>query len=77
MKEFENTTKSSGLSFIHTLSETLPQAKNLPLMIAETEKQMISAADNLDFELAAELRDRLFELREMSVNTKQSKKGKR
>ena len=77
MKEFENNTKSSGLSLIHTLSTTLPQAKNLPLMIAETEKQMINAADNLDFELAAELRDRLFELREMSVNTKQSKKGKR
>lgn len=77
MKEFENTSKSSGLRLIHTLSETLPQAKNLPLMIAETEKQMIHAADNLDFELAAELRDRLFELREMAVPAKKSKKTKR
>jgi len=77
MKEFEDDSKTSGLNLIHTLSDTLPQAKNLPLMIAETEKQMINAADNLDFELAAELRDRLFQLRDMAVASGGKKKTKR
>ena len=77
LKEFEYQNKSAGLAIIHTLGEILPQAKNLPQLIRETEEQMINAADNLDFELAAELRDRLFELKEMSVKTIKKKKQKR
>ena len=34
-------------------------------MIKELEDQMLTAADNLEFETAAGLRDQLFELREL------------
>lgn len=47
----------SGLEGIPT-----PELKN---MIAEVEKQMLVAAENLEFETAAGLRDQLFELREL------------
>lgn len=77
LKEFEQQNKSAAISMIHTLSEALPQAKNLAELISQTEEQMLNAADNLDFELAAELRDRLFELKEMSVKTAKRKKQKR
>ena len=77
LKEFEQQNKSAGIAIIHTLSETLPQAKNLPQLIRQTEEEMLNAADNLNFELAAELRDRLFELKEMSVKTVKKKKQKR
>jgi excinuclease ABC subunit B len=79
MEEFENRNKSSGIGLIHTLSDVLPQARNIPMMIKDLERQMTTAADNLNFELAAELRDRLFELKEMSVtpaNKNKKKKGK-
>lgn len=78
LKEFEQQNKSSGISIIHTLSEALPQAHKLPDLIKQTEEQMLNAADNLDFELAAQLRDRLFELKEMAVKPvkRKSKKGR-
>jgi excinuclease ABC subunit B len=74
-EEFENRIKSEGINVIHTLSAALPQAKNIPALMKDLERQMTAAADNLNFELAAELRDRLFELREMSVKTAQAKKA--
>ena len=77
LKEFEQQSKSSGISMIHTLSDVLPQAKNLPALIKQTEEQMLEAADNLDFELAAELRDRLFELKDMEVKSPKKRKQKR
>lgn len=77
LKEFEQQSKSSGISMIHTLSDVLPQAKNLPALIKQTEEQMLEAADNLDFELAAELRDRLFELKDMAVKLPKKRKQKR
>ena len=67
LEEFENRNKSAGINVIHTLSNVLPQAKNIPFMIRDLEKQMTVAADNLNFELAAELRDRLFELKDMAL----------
>ena len=78
LKEFEQQNKSSGISIIHTLSEALPQAHKLPDLIKQTEEQMLNAADNLDFELAAQLRDRLFELKEMAVKPvkRKNKKGR-
>ncbi len=39
---------------------------NIKGIMKELEKQMKDAADNLNFELAGELRDRLFELRDMA-----------
>ena len=38
-------------------------SEELALMTASIEEKMLQAAANLDFELAAKLRDRLFELR--------------
>ena len=43
---------------------------------ADVEQQMLQAAENLNFELAAELRDRLFELRQMQVKGTGKKRGK-
>jgi excinuclease UvrABC helicase subunit UvrB len=62
---------------IHTLSAALPQAKNIPALLKDLEKQMTAAADNLNFELAAELRDRLFELRDMAVKPAQTRRAKK
>ena len=39
--------------------------KNLKRTMADLNKKMKKAADNLNFELAAEYRDRLLELKEM------------
>ena len=44
-----------------------PTLKNIKLVEKDLEEQMRQAADSLNFELAAELRDRLFELREMKL----------
>ena len=66
LKEFEQQTKSSALGI---LSDTLPTPtlKNLKSVEKDIEQQMLQAAEALNFELAAELRDRLYELRQMSV----------
>lgn len=75
MTEFEQQSTSAGLSVIHSVTAIKPTAKNLPATIKEIERQMIEAADNLNFELAAQLRDSLFELKDMAVKTvKKSKK---
>lgn len=72
IKEFEQQTKTSAFGI---LSETLPvpTLKNLKLVEKDIEEQMRQAADALNFELAAELRDRLFELRQMRVKSGKKK----
>ena len=76
LKEFEQQTKSSAFGI---LSDTLPTPtlKNLKSVEKDIEQQMLQAAEALNFELAAELRDRLFELRQMSVKSPAKKKGKK
>ena len=76
LKEFEQQTKSSAFGI---LSDTLPTPtlKNLKSVEKDIEQQMLQAAEALNFELAAELRDRLFELRQMSVKSPSKKKGKK
>lgn len=66
IKEFEQQTKTSAFGI---LSETLPvpTIRNIKSVEKDIEEQMRQAADALNFELAAELRDRLFEIRQMSV----------
>ncbi len=66
LKEFEDSRKDEGLGILHAAVPT-PTAKNIGKITAEIERQMREAADNLNFELAAELRDRLFELKQMKV----------
>jgi excinuclease ABC subunit B len=66
LEEFQKLAKREGLSILHNIDKPLT-AKDVPLLAEELEKRMKDAADNLDFELAAGLRDQLFELREMAV----------
>ena len=80
MEEFENISKGSALNAIHSVEEALPSAKNLPMFVKDLENQMREAADNLNFELAATLRDKLFELKDMMAQNKKTKtikKGKK
>ena len=73
LKEFEQQTKSSAFGI---LSDTLPTPtlKSLKSVEKDIEQQMLQAAEALNFELAAELRDRLYELRQMSVKAPSKKK---
>ena len=66
LKEFEQQAKTSAFGI---LAESLPvpTAKNIKIVEKDIEQQMRDAADALNFELAAELRDRLFELRQMKL----------
>lgn len=66
LKEFEQQTKTSAFGI---LSQTIPvpTAKNIRMVEKDLEQQMREAADALNFELAAELRDRLFEIQQMKV----------
>ena len=66
LKEFEQQTKTSAFGI---LSQTLPEPtlKNISSVEKDIEAQMLQAAEALNFELAAELRDRLYELKQMHV----------
>ena len=66
LKVFEQQAKTSAFGI---LAESLPvpTAKNIKIVEKDIEQQMRDAADALNFELAAELRDRLFELRQMKL----------
>lgn len=66
LKEFEDSAKNEGLGILHSALPA-PTPKNIGKITAELERQMREAADNLNFELAADLRDRLFELKQMKL----------
>lgn len=66
LKEFEASAKNAGLGILHE-ALPVPTAKNIHKIAAELEKQMREAADNLNFELAADLRDKLFEIKQMKL----------
>lgn len=66
LKEFEQQAKTSAFGILAD-SLPVPTAKNIKGIEKDLEQQMRDAADALNFELAAELRDRLFELRQMKL----------
>ncbi len=66
LKEFEDSSKNEGLGILHS-ALPVPTAKNIHKIAQELERQMREAADNLNFELAADLRDRLFEIKQMKL----------
>jgi len=66
LKEFEQQAKTSAFGILSE-SMPVPTAKNIKIIEKDLETQMREAADALNFELAAELRDRLFELRQMKL----------
>ncbi|MBI5240808.1 MAG: excinuclease ABC subunit UvrB [Elusimicrobia bacterium] len=66
LEEFQTTAKRRGLEVLRRTERPL-SAKEIPDLAAEIETRMREAADNLDFELAAALRDEWLELREMAA----------
>ena len=76
-EELRTQAKRTGLSVAEPLPRWDAPKSSIKAMAAEVEQRMKSAADNLNFELAVELRDRLFEIREMTgikVKASRSKK---
>lgn len=77
LSEFQTRAKREGLSLLRETAHKPLNRKNLPYLMEELERQMREAADVLDFELAAVLRDQLFELKEMSGEKQKVKVGGR
>ena len=67
LEEFQSTAKREGLMLLRDAERPL-NAKDLPAIVSEVEGRMKAAADALDFEAAALLRDQLFELKSMSAS---------
>ncbi|MBI5631014.1 MAG: excinuclease ABC subunit UvrB [Elusimicrobia bacterium] len=72
LEEFQTSAKREGLSLLRETSRALTP-KDVPILAEELETQMRQAADNLDFELAAALRDQLLELRGMAAVRRKNK----
>lgn len=66
LKELAQQTKADTLGILRE-ALPVPTAKNVRALEKDIEAQMRAAADALNFELAADLRDRLFELRQMKL----------
>lgn len=75
-EELRTQAKRQGLNIAEPLPVGLPKA-GIKAMAGEIESRMRDAAENLNFELAAELRDRLYEIREMSGVKAKSARGKK
>ena len=73
LEELRYKIKKDAVTVIKDVGIEYASKKNLPKLMANLKKDMEEAADNLDFELAAALRDRLFEFREMSVAKRRKK----
>jgi len=68
LEEFERIARRESLAVVvgESAAEYMSGDK-LPSYIAQLEEEMLRAADQLDFELAAALRDKIAELKEMSA----------
>ncbi len=66
LEEFARETKKETLMLIREDGLEYAAKQNLPQLIKQLESEMDTAAVNLDFELAAALRDKLFALQEMA-----------
>jgi excinuclease ABC subunit B len=73
LEEFATQAKRDGLALLKEGAVEYATAKNLPTLIEQVERQMREAADNLDFETAAVLRDQLAEMRQMSAQRRGGK----
>ncbi|MGQ0645190.1 MAG: excinuclease ABC subunit UvrB [Elusimicrobiota bacterium] len=68
LEEFQYKAKEASLA--QMFRESGPgfgRPENLPRLVQDLERQMKEAADALDYELAAAIRDKIFEVREMAV----------
>ncbi|MFC1501695.1 excinuclease ABC subunit UvrB [Elusimicrobiota bacterium] len=78
LDEFQYKAKQTGLiNFINDTTGEFITPKNLPGIIKQLEAQMKSAADNLDFESAAALRDKIFSLKDMDVYKRAKRKNEK
>jgi excinuclease ABC subunit B len=76
-EELRTQAKRQGLNVAEPLPRNFPKS-GVKALAAEIESRMKDAADNLNFELAVELRDRLYELREMTgVKIKTGRRAKK
>jgi excinuclease ABC subunit B len=76
-EELRTQAKRQGIVVAEPLPRNMPKS-GVKALAQELELRMKDAADNLNFELAAELRDRLLELREMAgIKIKNSRSGKK
>jgi excinuclease ABC subunit B len=68
LEEFQHEAKKKFMAPILTesIDPSLTPSK-LPQLVQDLEEQMLQAADNLEFELAAALRDKIAEIRQMSA----------
>jgi len=74
-EELRTQAKRQGINVAEPLPKGLPKA-GVKALTDDIERRMRDAADNLNFELAAELRDRLYEIREMTgVKPKTKRRG--
>jgi excinuclease ABC subunit B len=67
LEEFQQEAKKEGLALLKSASLEKLTVKNLGQVVQSIEIKMRQAADQLDFETAAALRDQLVEIREMSA----------
>ncbi|MEK7721261.1 MAG: helicase-related protein, partial [Elusimicrobiota bacterium] len=65
-EELRTQARRQGLSAAEPLPRWDAPKASIKALAADVERRMKDAADNLNFELAAELRNRLFEIREMA-----------
>jgi excinuclease ABC subunit B len=73
LEEFSTKAREAGLRNTYPDSAfKVGSKKELAETVKDLEKAMRSAAESLDFETAAVLRDRLFEIRRMEVKTKRT-----
>jgi len=71
LTEFQSKAKREGLQLLRQAAQARPLTpRNIPHLVDTLERQMREAADNLDFELAALLRDQVFELKEMAATAR-------
>ena len=76
LEEFQTTARRQGLEVLRNTERPM-SAKEIPDLANELEGRMRDAADNLDFELAAILRDQWLELREMAAMGSVKGKGRK
>ncbi|MHB0996195.1 MAG: excinuclease ABC subunit UvrB [Elusimicrobiales bacterium] len=75
--ELHTQARHQGVAVAEPLPKGLPKS-GIKAMAEDIERRMKDAADNLNFELAVELRDRLFEIREMAgLKAGKARRGKK
>ncbi|MFA5975584.1 MAG: excinuclease ABC subunit UvrB [Elusimicrobiota bacterium] len=70
LEEFQNSAREAHITKIFVDEEdAIRHPERLPDLVKELEARMLEAADQLQFELAATLRDKLFEIRQMALKS--------